>query len=241
MEEKEAKEVKEVKESTLLILLTPLPPFLPLTPLLPLNPLLLRYNPHMSRFLATAGLLAVLIGLGTADHLLTDVHPVGEEDAQLPTTPQPPTEPAPPGAVRRSRGPDVMQTLVTLGLRFQNPDEGTLLEMIIADGTTVYSQVVTKGGDRSGLVAWAESPRVKVHFLSLKEALHSSFSPGVQDLIDETQRVPGRPVQNLLTFLDPGLSEERLVFIRVRERLYEFHVAEGKDDEMFGLIEELTK
>jgi hypothetical protein len=37
------------------------------------------------------------------------------------------------------------------------------------------------------------------------------------------------------------LSPERLVFLRVRERLYEIRIAAGRDAEMFAMIEELTQ
>ena len=57
----------------------------------------------------------------------------------------------------------------------------------------------------------------------------------------ESPGLPGRPTRNLLTFLDPGLSSERIVFVRVRERLYELHVAPGKDDVLFELVEALTQ
>jgi len=97
-----------------------------------------------------------------------------------------------------------------------------------------------KDGDRIGLIAWADSPQVKIYLLALKEALHSTFSPEMRDLVDEAQEREGKALRNLLTFLDPAINEERVVFIRIRERLYEFHVAEGKDAVVFDLIETLT-
>jgi hypothetical protein len=74
----------------------------------------------------------------------------------------------------------------------------------------------------------------------LKEALHESFSPQVQDLIDDVLSEEEGPERHMLTFLDPNLSDERFVFIRLENRLYEFHITEGKDDSIFALIEELT-
>ena len=91
------------------------------------------------------------------------------------------------------------------------------------------------------MISWLETPDVKILFLALKEALHSSFSPELQDLVDEKQQRRGKPPRELLTFLDPAISEERLAFVRVRDRLYELHIPEGMDDAIFGLIEELTK
>jgi len=78
-------------------------------------------------------------------------------------------------------------------------------------------------------------------FLALKESLHGLFSPDMRDLLDENQAPEGKPPRNFLTFLDPAISEERLVFVRVRERLYEFHIAQAKEDAMYKLVETLTE
>jgi len=82
---------------------------------------------------------------------------------------------------------------------------------------------------------------IEQDYLALKEALHTAFTVNVQNLLDETQRRENRPIRNLLTFIDTGLFPERMVFVRVRERLYEFHVKEGSSEEIFNLIEELTQ
>ncbi|MBU0767021.1 hypothetical protein KKF55_04575 [Patescibacteria group bacterium] len=191
----------------------------------------------MNKTVITLGLVVVLVGLGTADILLTDARlPEPDVSAQNNPTLRPPTE----RPTEQTYGPNILETIVAQRLTFEKTGESSLIERIITDGTTVESRTLIKDGDRIGLAAWAESPRVKVYFLALKEALHTSFSPNVQDLIDETQREPGRPIQNLLTFFDPAISEDRLVFVRVRERLFEFHIAKGKDDMLFELIENLT-
>jgi hypothetical protein len=109
------------------------------------------------------------------------------------------------------------------------------------DGIKVTGAILLKDGDRAGLLAWSDSPNVKLYFMALKEALHKSFSPAVKDLVDETQRQEGKPVRNFLSFLDTGISEERIVFVRVRERLYEMHIAEGRDELMFGLLDRVTE
>lgn len=192
----------------------------------------------MNKITVTLGLIVVLFGLGTADALFTDILLPSSDTKRADPVIKPPSQ----STVKQgSFGPNVMETIVSKRFTFDDTGESSLIELIITDGTAVESRTLIKNGDRVGFVAWAESPRVKVYFLALKEALHTSFSPKVQDLIDETQREPGRPIQNLLTFFDPAISEDRLVFIRVRERLFEFHIAEGKDDVLFGLIEELTK
>ncbi|MCF7844691.1 MAG: hypothetical protein K9M03_02590 [Kiritimatiellales bacterium] len=193
----------------------------------------------MNKLTVTLGLIVVLFGLGTADALFTQARLPDPDANPSVAVIRPPDER--PTMVQKTYGPDIMETIVSQRFAFDKTGETSLIERIITDGTAVESLTLMKDGDRIGLAAWTESPRVKVYFLALKEALHTSFSPQVQDLIDETQREPGRPIQNLLTFFDPAISEERLVFVRVRERLFEFHIAQGKDDVLFGLIEELTK
>ncbi len=189
----------------------------------------------MNKATTTIGLLIILIALGTADALLTDV--------KLPETNQvtpPPTQPINQPSNIPVKQADIYQVLSLKQFTFQDTQEDSLLSMIIEDGTPVNTKVLIKDGDRSGFIAWVESSQVKVYFLSLKEALHSSFTPQIKDLIDETQRREGKPVRNLLSFFDPGISPERIVFVRVRNRLFEFHFPKEMDDKMFELFEELT-
>jgi hypothetical protein len=146
------------------------------------------------------------------------------------------------GGVPKSSGPNVLQTLTTLGFEIQDSSELTILRSVIPEQeATVMTKALLRNGDRAGLIAWTESPQVKIYFLSLKEALHASFSPRVEDLLDELQRIPGKPPRNFLTFLDPALSPERMVFLRIRERLIELRIAEGHDEAMFKLVEALTQ
>ena len=214
----------------------------------------------------TSGLLTLLLLLGVADAALLEGLPSEEEPTGVttiihpkkdtpksdpPKTTQPektmeperkvPTTPTPPGGVRKAQGPDVLEALVRGGFTFQDTKEKMILRDIIPEDTTLETHVLLLDGDRAGAIAWVSSPQVKKFYLVLKEALHSAFTAEVQDLLDETQRREGRPTRNLLTFFDPGLSSERVVFIRVRERLYEFRVAEGASEAIFDLIEDLTK
>lgn len=147
----------------------------------------------------------------------------------------------PEGGVRKNDGPNVEKTLGLQGFSITDTSGKIILESIVTNGDTVESKALLVDGDRAGQIAWVSSPDVKKHYLVLKEALHSAFTPEVQDLLDETQRRENHPTRNLLTFYDPGLLPERVVFVRVRERLYEFHVAEGASDRIFDLIEDLTK
>ena len=202
----------------------------------------------------TVGLLTVLVALGTFDALLVENKKLLIQLQQ----PEPPEEvavvansgsssaaqssTAPAGGIRKIEEPNVLEILTVEQFNFADPArERSLLEQIIPSGVaTVRAKVLVKDGDRIGLIAWADSPQVKIYLLALKEALHSTFSPEMRDLVDEAQEREGKALRNLLTFLDPAINEERVVFIRIRERLYEFHVAEGKDAVVFDLIETLT-
>lgn len=144
--------------------------------------------------------------------------------------------------VNKAKGPDVTGTIAALGLTAGQTNDPLFLPKVI-DSTegSVQTAVLLQDGDRAGLIAWSESAGVKIAFLALKEALHRSFTPAIADLIDETQQREGFPPRNFLSFIDTGISEERIAFARVRERLYEIHIAPGKDDVMFRLLDELSR
>jgi hypothetical protein len=187
--------------------------------------------------------LLALVGLATADVLLVEGVPemlATSGDPEIP--PAVTTTTGGTTGIVKITGPDVLATIAQLGFTPQETTELSILRTVVPQQEAmVESHVLLKNGDRAGLIAWVESADVKNYYLALKEALHSSFSPEVRDLLDETQQQPGRPTRNLLTFLDPGLSSERIVFVRVRERLYELHVAPGNDDVLFELVEALTQ
>jgi len=142
--------------------------------------------------------------------------------------------------VKRS-GPDPITIATQLNFSAEETTQRSLLSAIVSDTSQVTTRVLLFNGDRAGLLSWIETPNVKEVFMALKESLSTLFSPDVRDLLDEVQSPEGKPPRNFLTFLDPSLSEERFVFVRIRERLYEFHISPGKDEMMYQLVEELTK
>lgn len=199
----------------------------------------------------TVSILALMLILGVADVVVLEGSPsyqAKQTDATTPTVisrhepePEEPTSTGPNGGVRKNDGPNVEKTLGLQGFSITETSEKIILDTVVTGGDTVERKALLMNGDRAGVMAWVSSPQVKKHYVVLKEALHSAFTPEVQDLLDETQRRESHPTRNLLTFFDPGLLSERVVFVRVRERLYEFHVAEGASDQIFNLIEDLTK
>ena len=196
---------------------------------------------------ACIGILALMFAIGALDALLiekellmnwrTETPEITEEPPVL----EVPQQQVPTGGVAKILEPNVAEISSVLGFSYQSHSDSTLIGQIVPpDHATTQSVVLLKDNDRAGVIAWVDSPQVKIYFMALKEALHSTFSADVKDLVDETQERPGKPTRNLLTFKDPVISEERIVFVRIRERLYEIHVAEGMDEAMFNLVETLT-
>jgi hypothetical protein len=200
-----------------------------------------------SKMKLTTGLLTFMILLGVADAALFEGIPVQEKkeiaiDEPIANPTPTPSLQNPTGGVRRDQGPNIAEVLKRRQFTMKETNEKIILQKIIpTEEATLTSYVLLKDGDRAGMIAWTNSSKVKQYYLVLKEALHSAFTANVQDLLDETQRREGRPTRNLLTFFDPGLLSERVVFVRVREQLYEFHIPEGSSGIIFDLIEELTK
>ena len=203
-----------------------------------------RANPplHSSRMTApakiavTSALALFLAGLGTVDAYLTeDVLPAAVIEA--------PTLGAKPSAqpVAKAEGPDVLKSMVELGFTLEVEKQTSLLEQVVPAGTPLQYRTLLLENDRAGYVIWADSPSVKTYFTALKEALLGSFSGQVTDLRDETSHESGRPVVNTLTFLDPTISEDRILFVRVQERLYELHLVRGKEELLQPLIDVLTR
>jgi len=156
-------------------------------------------------------------------------------------TPAPSSETPPEGAVTKKSDTDPLSIALRLNFTAEETDEKSLLSAVVKEPSLVQTRVLLLNGDRAGLLAWIETPNVKQVFLVLKDSLATLFSPEVRDLLDEMQSPSGKPPRNFLTFLDPALSEERFVFVRIRERLYEFHIATGKDEAMYKLVEALTE
>lgn len=191
---------------------------------------------NRSKLIVTAVLLLVLGGMAGADYLMTG----SSLPARLALTGDEPVGDTGNNgtAVAKSSGPAVQTVLADAGLEVTASDEPTFLGQIIEDGLT--SVTILKDGDRAGSVTWVESPDVKDSFIALKDGLLESFSAGLRDLKDTTEQEPNRPVRNILRFSDPALSDEELAFVRVRERLFEFHIAPGSKETMDQLIEALT-
>jgi hypothetical protein len=193
----------------------------------------------------TVLLLLFLGGLGAADYYLSSggfpsfaSKPPAVDSGS--TVSVAPSAPIPGGGVAKQSGPGVEETIKTAGFTTTETSDLSFLAQIAGSGSEIHAVAILQNGDRTGSVTWIETPKVKSYFIALKEALLKVFTEKMEGLKDETMQGQNMPVRNVLTFLDTGLSSERLTFVRVRERLYEFHIAKGKEDTMNGLIETIT-
>lgn len=184
------------------------------------------------KIITTVLLLAGLTAAGAADYYLAG----REYAADLLADIRDPGSAS--GGVAKAGGADVPGTLQEMNLTVRESEDLTFLAQVSRD-QTVRTLVVLQNGDRIGSVSWLDGD-AKQAFIELKQALLSAFSAGVENLSDRTIQEEGFPVRNVLTFRDPALSEETLAFVRVRERLYEFHSAVGKEAAMQTAIEALT-
>ena len=191
------------------------------------NPIL-ALMPTSQKVFLTIAFMAVLVGLGVTDAMLTG------------GTLRIPGRGADEGVTKNS-GPAVLAIVHEQGFDDAASSEKNLLESVIPPGTALSSHALLKDNDRVATLAWIDLPDVKEIFTALRRHLRSSFSPAVKDLIDETQAEPGKPPRDMLSFYDPKLHPDRLVFVRVRQRVYEFHVTVGKEAEVNRLVDALTE
>ncbi len=143
-------------------------------------------------------------------------------------------------STKKKSGVDVHATLALLGLAPIKTSEASLLELA-TQGASVETTVLLLNNDRAALFAWIENDNVKTIFSALKQALQEQFSPNLTDLLDETRTQDAGPPYDILSFTDLAISSEKVIFIRVRNRLYEFHVAENGEDAIVKLMTALEQ
>lgn len=183
-----------------------------------------------SKIVTTALLLVALSGVGAADYWFAGREYAADLTAE-PTT-------GSGTGVAKAGDVDVADALKQLGIATRASEDLTFLAQVSREAP-VSSLVILRGDDRAGSVSWIDGD-AKQSFISLKEALLSAFSSDVKNLSDKTLQEDGKPTRNVLTFRDPALSEETLTFIRIRQRLYEFHTTDGSEVAMQAVMDALT-
>ncbi len=144
-------------------------------------------------------------------------------------------------STRKKEPATIAQVLAMFGLTQDQTREVSFIKLTSPPTVQVETVVLLKNSDRAALFAWLESTDAKILFLSLKENLQSTFSSEVKDLVDETRTPDDGAPTDILSFVDPAISSEKIIFARIRTRLYEFHVAPGQEGLVDQLIAELGK
>lgn len=139
----------------------------------------------------------------------------------------------------KKSGPDIPALLRELQIDAKLQRESNLLEQVTPVGLPIDYRTLLDG-DRIGSIAWIDGPQAKRSFTDLKQKLLQTFSPELKDLVDETTQAEGGPVVNRLSFIDPAISTDRFLFLRVRERLYEIHVTPGREAVLDRLLTALS-
>ncbi len=136
--------------------------------------------------------------------------------------------------------PDVGNTARQAGFETKDATEPTVMKMVVQNPDNVKGVVLLAPEDRSAFLAWTDSADSQGDFDKIKRLVHSSFSSGARDIIDERQTEAGKPQRDVLSFLDPAIHPERLLFVRCGGRLYEFHIAPGQEAQVDRLLDLLT-
>jgi|GEM_PF-1566356 len=180
-----------------------------------------------AKLLTACGFVLILVSLSASDwHLTKNVIVLPSSESSSTGTLEP--------------GADVLAILKKNNYETQTSREENILSSIVPENIPVVAHVLLLNGDRVGFIAFADSPDVKSYFNALKSALQKAFSKDLKELRDEKERREGKPTRDILTFRDPAIHSERLVFIKVRTRIYEVHVTDGNEVSMNALLEELT-
>lgn len=144
-------------------------------------------------------------------------------------------------STKKHAGVDVQSVLDRQQLITQETAEASFLSFVVADKSAVKTWVLLKNNDRAFLFSWIDNDDAKTIMSSLKQALSEQFSGKLTDLVDETRTQDSGPPVDVLSFTDPTLSPEKIMFLRVRTRLYEIHIAKNGSDALDALVAELSK
>lgn len=143
-------------------------------------------------------------------------------------------------STKKKSSVDVHATLAALQLIETQTTETSILN-VVAQNMTVQTVVLLANNDRAALLSWVENDDVKTLFSLLKQTLQEQFSPKLSGLVDETRTQESGPPVDVLSFVDPAISPEKILFVRIRNRLYEFHIAAKGEDAIDRLVAELSK
>lgn len=141
--------------------------------------------------------------------------------------------------------PDLMEVAKSAGFTLAQvrKSEQSYFERLLPSDKNhlIRSIVILRDHDRIAASYWYQNPKVIQHMEAITEYFFYQFSKEMTDLVDEAVIKEGYAEIDVLAFTDPTLLEERIVFARIRNQLYEFHVTEEKEGWVQGLLLELAR
>jgi hypothetical protein len=125
----------------------------------------------------------------------------------------------------------------------ESSGEKSFLEFLVneEEKTALRSVILLHESERVAAVYFLKSGDSPSKFLFLKEQAFDLFSSRMTNLVDDRIEREGYLPMDILAFTDPVLGESRFFFALVHDTLYEFHVAEGKENTLQGLLLEIAR
>lgn len=135
---------------------------------------------------------------------------------------------------------DALKTAERMGYEFStvsNLEVSFMMKLLSqTESHPVRSVVLMDEDDRLAAMWWEEGDGSASRFRQLKKKLYRIISSSASGIVDENIAQEGYDEIDLLAFTDPNLFEGRLVFARVGERLFEFHVGVDRESEVIEVI-----
>lgn len=103
------------------------------------------------------------------------------------------------------------------------------------------SIVLLQGEERVAAIYWYRSSSSDSHLHTVKSWMYELFSGEMTNLVDETLTREELAPITVLAFTDPSMSEERFLFAKIRDHLYEFHFQQQREPLIHGLLQELAR
>lgn len=117
-------------------------------------------------------------------------------------------------------------------LVLQDSPTSGFLKNAFAPERDIKEYVLLQGNDRTAFIAWLQDDNAPALFRAFKHAVSQMLSSETRDLRDTI--LEGN--QHILTFLDPSISEERFLFLSASNEILEFHIAPGKEEDVWNLL-----
>jgi hypothetical protein len=148
-----------------------------------------------------------------------------------------------------SRNPDLISIARENGFTVSpvSRNEKSYLKRVIPESSILRSIVILKKEsdlgsdiDRVASAYWFRSTHADILMKTLTSQMFDLLSANVENLIDEDLHREGYATIDMLAFNDPALSEERIIFVQIRDELYEFHTLVDKEELVMGLVLEVA-